>query len=212
MTIAERIQSLRKASGISQEELAERIGVSRQAVSKWEGGQSLPDLEKIILLSDQLETTTDYLLKGIPPAPEGKRNRGPLLASIAGTVLNGAGLIAAVAIWVERQTAYAVAIGLIAMLIGTGIFLLGQWPTGREQEAARRFFLLPNLWILPFIPLSCLFNLLDGVMGGFSGQLAPIPLLGNSLVSFSLYWILYLVFGIAATRALLKSAAKPQHV
>lgn len=112
----------------------------------------------------------------------------------------------------ERQTAYAVAIGLIAMLIGTGIFLLGQWPTGREQEAARRFFLLPNLWILPFIPLSCLFNLLDGVMGGFSGQLAPIPLLGNSLVSFSLYWILYLVFGIAATRALLKSAAKPQHV
>ncbi|HIY08986.1 MAG TPA: helix-turn-helix domain-containing protein [Firmicutes bacterium] len=212
MTIAERIQSLRKASGISQEELAERIGVSRQAVSKWEGGQSLPDLEKIILLSDQLETTTDYLLKGIPPAPEGKRNRGPLLASIAGTILNGAGLIAAVAIWVERQTAYAVAIGLIAMLIGTGIFLLGQWPTGREQEAARRSFLLPNLWILPFIPLSCLFNLLDGVMGGFSGQLAPIPLLGNSLVSFSLYWILYLVFGIAATRALLKSAAKPQHV
>ena len=209
MTIAERIQPLRKASGISQEELAERIGVSRQAVSKWEGGQSLPDLDKIILLSDQLETTTDYLLKGIPPAPEGKKNRGPLLASIAGTILNGAGLIAAVAIWVERQTAYAVAIGLIAMLIGTGIFLLGQWPTGREQEAARRFFLLPNLWILPFIPLSCLFNLLDGVMGGFSGQLAPIPLLGNSLVSFSLYWVLYLVFGIAATRALLKSAAKP---
>ncbi len=41
MTIAERIQSLRKASGISQEELAERIGVSRQAVSKWEGGGSL---------------------------------------------------------------------------------------------------------------------------------------------------------------------------
>ena len=41
MTIAERIQSLRKASGISQEELAERIGVSRQAVSKWEGGVSL---------------------------------------------------------------------------------------------------------------------------------------------------------------------------
>ena len=40
MTIAERIQSLRKASGISQEELAERIGVSRQAVSKWEGGVS----------------------------------------------------------------------------------------------------------------------------------------------------------------------------
>lgn len=48
MTIADRIQSLRKAKGISQEELANKIGVSRQAVSKWESEQSSPDLEKII--------------------------------------------------------------------------------------------------------------------------------------------------------------------
>lgn len=46
MNLADRIQSLRKAKGISQEELAEHVGVSRQAVSKWESGQSAPDLEK----------------------------------------------------------------------------------------------------------------------------------------------------------------------
>ena len=48
MTIADRIQNLRKTKGISQEELADNIGVSRQAVSKWESEQSTPDVEKII--------------------------------------------------------------------------------------------------------------------------------------------------------------------
>ena len=48
MTMADRIQSLRKTKGISQEELADQIGVSRQAVSKWESEQSNPDLEKVI--------------------------------------------------------------------------------------------------------------------------------------------------------------------
>mgnify|MGYP001852682772 CR=1 FL=1 len=52
MKLSERIQHLRKSRGMSQEELAEKIGVSRQAVSKWESEQSMPDLEKVILLSD----------------------------------------------------------------------------------------------------------------------------------------------------------------
>lgn len=52
---------------MSQEELAEKIGVSRQAVSKWESEQSMPDLDKVILLSDFFGVTTDYLLKGTEP-------------------------------------------------------------------------------------------------------------------------------------------------
>lgn len=64
MNIAERIKVLRKSKGLSQEELADRIGVSRQAVSKWESGHNVPDPEKIILLSAALEVTTDYLLLG----------------------------------------------------------------------------------------------------------------------------------------------------
>jgi len=70
MNVADRIQNLRKTKGISQEQLADAIGVSRQAVSKWEGEQSTPDLEKIILMSDFFDVTTDYLLKGIEPANE----------------------------------------------------------------------------------------------------------------------------------------------
>lgn len=70
MNIADRIQSLRKIKGLSQEQLADAIGVSRQAVSKWESEQSTPDLEKIVLLSEYFDVTTDYLLKGIEPVED----------------------------------------------------------------------------------------------------------------------------------------------
>ena len=68
MTIADRIQSLRKAKGMSQEALADAVGVSRQAVSKWESEQTAPDLDKVIIMSEVFDVTTDYLLKGIEPA------------------------------------------------------------------------------------------------------------------------------------------------
>lgn len=70
MTIADRIQTLRKSKGMSQEELADAAGVSRQAVSKWESEQSIPDLDKVVILSEIFEVTTDYLLKGIEPVEE----------------------------------------------------------------------------------------------------------------------------------------------
>ena len=51
MNVADRIQSLRKMKGVSQEQLADAIGVSRQAVSKWESEQSMPNMEKVIWIS-----------------------------------------------------------------------------------------------------------------------------------------------------------------
>lgn len=68
MNMADRIQYLRKTKGFSQEELADKVGVSRQAVSKWESEQSTPDIENIIIMSELFEVTTDYILKGIEPA------------------------------------------------------------------------------------------------------------------------------------------------
>ena len=67
MTIADRIQALRRSKGMSQEELADAAGVSRQAVSKWESEQSTPDIDKVVILSEIFDVTTDYLLKGIEP-------------------------------------------------------------------------------------------------------------------------------------------------
>ena len=63
MILADKIIRLRKRNGWSQEELAEKMNVSRQAVSKWESAQTIPDLEKILLLSSLIGVTTDYLLK-----------------------------------------------------------------------------------------------------------------------------------------------------
>ena len=63
MILADKIASRRKKNRWSQEELAERVGVSRQAVSKWESAQAIPDLDKILLLSNLFGVTTDYLLK-----------------------------------------------------------------------------------------------------------------------------------------------------
>ena len=63
MILADKIIALRKAKGWSQEELAEKLDVTRQSVSKWEGAQSAPDLERIVRMSELFGVCTDYLLK-----------------------------------------------------------------------------------------------------------------------------------------------------
>lgn len=63
MILAEKIINLRKKNGWSQEELAEKLGVTRQSISKYEGVQSIPDLDKILKLSEIFGVTTDYLIK-----------------------------------------------------------------------------------------------------------------------------------------------------
>lgn len=69
MNIGERIIALRKERGISQAELAKRLNVSRQAVSKWEQGSSSPDTAKLIQLAEILDTEVEYLATGTHPEP-----------------------------------------------------------------------------------------------------------------------------------------------
>lgn len=63
MIFADKLIGLRKKSGMSQEQLAEKLDVSRQAVSKWEGAQAIPDLDRVVKLSQIFGVSTDYLLK-----------------------------------------------------------------------------------------------------------------------------------------------------
>ena len=63
MILADKIIELRKQNGWSQEDLAEKMDVSRQAISKWEGAQSVPDMGRIVRLSELFGVSTDYLLK-----------------------------------------------------------------------------------------------------------------------------------------------------
>lgn len=70
MTLGEKIALLRRQSGQSQEALADRLNVSRQAVSKWESGASVPELDKLLALSEVFGVSTDYLLKEGELAPQ----------------------------------------------------------------------------------------------------------------------------------------------
>ena len=63
MIFADKLITLRKKAGWSQEELAEKLNVTRQSVSKWEGAQSVPDMDKVVQMSRLFGVTTDFLLK-----------------------------------------------------------------------------------------------------------------------------------------------------
>lgn len=84
MILADKITALRKKAGWSQEELAEQLGVTRQSVSKSEGAQSVPDMDKVVQMSRLLGVTTDFLpkdeLSEEEPAPEGCVNHSAMQA------------------------------------------------------------------------------------------------------------------------------------
>ena len=75
MILADKIIDLRKKNGWSQEELASQLGVSRQSVSKWESGQSIPDLDRILKMSTIFGVSTDYLLRMTPNRSTMRRRR-----------------------------------------------------------------------------------------------------------------------------------------
>jgi transcriptional regulator with XRE-family HTH domain len=67
MEFNNKLYELRKQKGFSQEELANRLNVSRQTISKWEVGESTPDMEKLVAISDLFEVSLDELVKGEEP-------------------------------------------------------------------------------------------------------------------------------------------------
>lgn len=195
MNIADRIQHLRKSKGISQEELADKIGVSRQAVSKWESEQSAPDIEKIVLLSDFFDVTTDYILKGIEPVPHEtiseKKKPDANIFAITGTAFNFIGIVVSAMIWYEKQIATATAIGLIFIIMGCMIYSIGMTIADKDTKMkAKRIFWALNVWTLTFMPLSMLYNILTGAQGT-----APYPILGNSFVKYIIVWVVYIAIG-----------------
>lgn len=205
MTIADRIQNLRKTKGISQEELADKIGVSRQAVSKWESGQSIPDVEKIILLSKYFEVTTDYLLKGIGPVGQKeKKNDITFICNTVAAALNLLGIIIAVFIWYSVQEIGAVIAGMVFIILGTMVHVIGlSQSTGEQKISARYRFWKVNIWTVLFLPLSVIWNTLTVLIP------APYPLLfENMYYQFIVFWIVYLFVCVIVTRICIKNEGR----
>lgn len=200
MNMADRIQYLRKINGISQEELADKIGVSRQAVSKWESEQSIPDIEKIITMSDLFEVTTDYIIKGIETSKTGEKQIDAGIFAAVSTALNFIGLIVSAAMWYEKQVPMALVAGLIFMALGCVVFgIIGlTYSAKATRDKAKNRFWSFNVWILTFIPLSFIYNVL------FSGIVAPYPILTGNTVLFFLFWFIYIAICLCVDIAVIK--------
>ena len=89
MKLSEKLYKLRKEHGLSQEQLADALGVSRQAISKWEGGAAIPEVEKLLALSKYFGVTTDYLLNDGLDACETKLTREAKRTQLGGTGILG---------------------------------------------------------------------------------------------------------------------------
>ena len=189
MNMADRIQYLRKTNGISQEELAGKVGVSRQAVSKWESGQSLPDLEKIITMSDYFGVTTDYILKGIEPVADKEQKSSELKSKIlyiASTAFVWIGLFSAFAGWYERQTMDTLWGSMIIQAVGIAGYFIG-----RLLSAARAPFAVNwlNLIGVLFMPFSMVTGAISIALFK-QGWIAPYPIgIAPHLVLFVIVYI-----------------------
>lgn len=189
MKMADRIQYLRKTNGISQEELAGKVGVSRQAVSKWESGQSLPDLEKIITMSDYFGVTTDYILKGIEPVADKEQKSSELKSKIlyiASTAFVWIGLFSAFAGWYERQTMDTLWGSMIIQAVGIAGYFIGLLLSAARAPFAVNWLNLIGVLFMPF----------SMVTGAISialfkqGWIAPYPIgIAPHLVLFVIVYI-----------------------
>lgn len=175
MNLADRIQSLRKTKGISQEELADKVGVSRQAVSKWESEQSTPDLEKIIIMSDFFGVTTDYILKGIEPVPsEDKKSKeltGKVLF-IASSAFIAIGLLCAFGGWYEKQTMGVVWASMIIQAAGIAGYWIGKILSAEKAPFYVDWF---NIAGIAFMPVSMMTGYIS-ILIFKRGWIAPYPI------------------------------------
>ncbi len=183
MTIGDRISMLRRSRDMSQEELAERCGVSRQAVSKWESEQSMPEIEKIMALSEIFGVTTDYLLKGIEPLeelPVGKK-RPAKPYDIVATALIFLGV--AIGIFISVTSAESGLVSALAafvfVVIGITAFELGMVKIPKRDQKRNAFeFARANVWAIALLVFSLIYNAAVAHM-----VLAfPLPLTGSRLI------------------------------
>ena len=111
MTLGEKISELRNSKNMSQSDLAEKLDVSRQSVSKWETNASIPELDKLIQLSDLFEITLDELV--LHKKQEDNKENDSVLTESSPTII------------VNKNLNYILIIGIILLTLGMVCFILG---------------------------------------------------------------------------------------
>ena len=165
MTLGEKLVQLRRARGVSQETLAEAVGVSRQAVSKWELGDALPELDKLVALAAYYGVTTDYLLCAqsvdpqAVPAPADRVCLTPAAAMAVSLAGSAAGLLLLFHGRFISASEWPSIAGLIAQIVFLACGLAYFIPlrtTGPNGSRLLRLFLRLEVWLVALFP--CLFT------------------------------------------------------
>lgn len=192
MTIGEKIQRLRKARGLSQEALARMMYVTRQTISKWELGQSAPDLALIARLSDIFQVSADYLIKDdagtdtVPPASKPSRSSPARLRRLLWAGLSGA-LLAACCVCLICDYFLSSRIGWSLIVIASsmaGWLLLLPAFTAKEKRVLRTLQMASAV-SLPLLGTLALL-LSEPVVFTFGA--------GAALLSMAACWGVYAVF------------------
>ncbi|MEF9968355.1 MAG: helix-turn-helix transcriptional regulator, partial [Longicatena sp.] len=115
MKFNEKLLQLRKEKGYSQEELAQKLGVSRQAISKWEVSDSYPEMENILEICKLFDVSMDYMLKEgvMRDKNDDVSNQSKKYGFMLGTIICIIGLLFSAVGWYETQTMSAVGMGVI---------------------------------------------------------------------------------------------------
>lgn len=201
MNIADRIQSLRKNKGISQEELADKVGVSRQAVSKWESEQSIPDLDRVIIMSEYFGVTTDYILKGIEPQrqSENKNFNISQILYIASTSFLAIGLFAAFGGWYTEQSAESIWGSMIIQVVGVAAYFIAKLIS---QSKAPFIINWLNIIIALFMPISLVITFI------FRRSLSPYPIDIVSGFPFALAYVVTMILSFFILKKLENNIGK----
>ena len=114
MNIAERLQELRKKAGYSQEQVAEMLGISRQAISKWESGQGNPEIDNVIKLTEIYDVSADYILFGKESSTIVTTSEKKRLSKEARKTI---GIISIIAAMATITVLFIIALGLMAKYV-----------------------------------------------------------------------------------------------
>lgn len=192
MTLGEKIQKLRKQQGLSQEALAEKVTVTRQTISKWELGQSLPDLDFIAQLSDIFNVSSDYLIKDEMTEPDElpykKRDyrlseRGKRIILV---IVSVAALIAVcVCLICDYFTSDRLSWSLIA-----GVSIIAAWLVLLPSLISRTKIVLKTLVVVSAIPIPLL-----AILSLLLNKSVIFTLgICITLIAIAIIWIIYGIF------------------
>ena len=192
MTLGEKIQKLRKQQGLSQEALAEKVTVTRQTISKWELGQSLPDLDFIAQLSDIFNVSSDYLIKDEMTEPDElpykKRDyrlseRGKRIILV---IVSVAALIAVcVCLICDCFTSDRLSWSLIA-----GVSIIAAWLVLLPSLISRTKIVLKTLVVVSAIPIPLL-----AILSLLLNKSVIFTLgICITLIAIAIIWIIYGIF------------------